>query len=78
MTAKYLKPSPISDAVRRAIEQSGLTRYEVSKVSGVQQASLSRFMTGERGLTTSTLDELAPVLGLRLVVDSKLKQLKGR
>jgi transcriptional regulator with XRE-family HTH domain len=59
---------PITDAARHAIEQSGLTRYELSKLSGVSQAQLSLFMSGKRGLTTTTLDRLSPILGLALIV----------
>jgi transcriptional regulator with XRE-family HTH domain len=60
---------PISTAVRRAIERSGLSRYEICKATGIDKAGLSRFMTGERGLTTASLDKLAPLLGLRIVVE---------
>jgi transcriptional regulator with XRE-family HTH domain len=78
MSKKQPKATPISDAVRQAIHRSGLSRYEISKMSGVQQASLSRFMTGERGLTTATLDELAPILGLRLIFEPTTKKEKNR
>lgn len=60
---------PMTTAVKQAIEQSGLTRYEICKQSGVTQAALSRFMNGVAGLSLATLDRLAPVLGLRIVVD---------
>lgn len=60
---------PLTAAVRAAIEQSGLSRYEVAKRSGVNEAALSRFMNGAAGLSLATLDRLAPVLGLRIVVD---------
>ncbi len=59
---------PISDAVRRAIETSELSRYEIAKRGGAAQSQLSLFMAGKRGLTTTTLDQLAPVLGLALTV----------
>jgi len=58
----------LSDEIRRAIQSSGLSRYEIAKRSGVQQSALSRFVRGE-GLSTASLDRLAPVLGLHLVVD---------
>lgn len=60
-------PDKITAGVRHAIEGSGLSRYEIAKASGVSEAALSRFMSGERGLTTGTLDRLADVLGLEVV-----------
>jgi len=48
-----------------------MSRYELSKVSGVSQAVLSRFMASNRGMTTDTLDKLAPVLGLKITAQPK-------
>ncbi len=69
----------ITAAVQRAIEESGLTRYAIAKASGVSEAALSRFMSGERGLTTATLDRLADVLQLELTThrDSSGHKRKG-
>lgn len=60
---------PMTTAVRLAIEQSELSRYEIAKRSGVTEAALSRFMNEVAGLSLATLDRLAPVLGLRIVVE---------
>lgn len=57
----------VSDAVRRAIEKSGVTRYRICREAGIDQASISRFMAGKTGLTTASLDRLADVLGLDVV-----------
>lgn len=67
------KHSTISEQVRQAIEQSGLSRYEISRISGVDQAILSRFMHGTCGLSTTSLDKLGPVLKLRIIVDPPSK-----
>jgi len=48
-----------------------MTRYELAQKSGVAEAVLSRFMAGKRGMTTDTLDRLAPVLGLRITANPK-------
>lgn len=69
MAKKTSKSEPISGAIRRAIEKSGMSRYEICKATGIDKAGMSRFMSGERGLTTASLDKLAPLLGLRIVVD---------
>ncbi len=69
------KQSLFSESLRRAIEQSSMSRYEIAKRSGISQAALSLYVNGKAGLSTNTIDQLAPVLGLRLVVE-KPKQSK--
>ena len=44
-----------------------MTRYEIAKRTGIQQSALSRFMAGERGLSTLTLDKLVELLDLEVV-----------
>ena len=67
--------TPISDAVKKAVKRSGLSRYEICKRAGIDQAAMSRFMAGKTGLTTTSLDALADVLGLRIVADGPAKVL---
>jgi len=57
----------MSDAVRRAIENAGVTRYRICRAAGIDKASISRFMAGKTGLTLASLDRLADVLGLDVV-----------
>jgi transcriptional regulator with XRE-family HTH domain len=57
----------VSDAVRRAILASGLSRYRISQETGLDQAALSRFMAGKTSLTLTSLDALADMLGLDMV-----------
>ena len=68
MAKKRIKPDAFSDQIRRAIETCGMTRYRLAKLSGVEQAVLSRFINGKSGLTTFNLDKLAVVLDLELVM----------
>ena len=72
MNAK--KPETLSDQLRQIIADCGMSRYEISKQSGVPEAALSRFVNGKTGLTTDTLDRLAPTLGLELTVKRRLKK----
>jgi len=58
--------SRLSDQVRKAIDASGKSRYRIAKDLRVSEATLSRFMSGERGLTLTVLDRLADYLGLTL------------
>lgn len=66
--------SKFSDQIRRAINECGVSRYRIAKDIGTSQATLSRFMAGERGLTMKLMDTLADYLGLSVVV----KERKGR
>src|SRR5436190_2231498 len=58
--------SSFSNQIRSVIQHSGISRYRLSKRTGVTQAALCRFMQGQSGLTTETLDRLAPELDLRV------------
>ena len=64
-----------SDQVRAAIDASGMSRYAISKAIGLNQSVLSRFMRGG-GLSLDTLDKLADLLGLAVVVKGS-KRRKG-
>jgi transcriptional regulator with XRE-family HTH domain len=63
------KRTPLTDELKRAIRESGLSRYEISKRTGVNEAVLSRFMAGKVNVNLATADALAESLGLRFVVD---------
>lgn len=61
---------PLSDQIRRALtdaEAEGITRYQISKATAIDQASLSKFLHGERGLSLDSLDALAAYLDLQIV-----------
>jgi plasmid maintenance system antidote protein VapI len=58
-----------SDELRRAIDDSGLTRYRIAQMLGIAESTLSRFMSGERGLTMKCLDRLAALLDLHVTRD---------
>jgi transcriptional regulator with XRE-family HTH domain len=68
MAKKRTKRPKVSEQVRRAIAGCGLTRYEIAKRTGIDQSALSRFMTGERGLSTTALDTLGELLDLEVVM----------
>ena len=58
----------MNEQVRRAIRESGVSRYAIFKACGLHKRGLSLFMNGKRGLNLTTVDALADVLGLALVV----------
>ncbi len=56
----------LSDQLRQAIDTCGQTRYAIAKATGISEATLSRFMSAERGLPMKTLDTLADYLELNI------------
>lgn len=63
--------------MRKAIADSGESRYAIAKATGIDESALSKFYNGHRGITTDTLDRLGEYLGLRIVMDRKPKP-KGK
>jgi transcriptional regulator with XRE-family HTH domain len=64
----------VAEQVKKAIRQSGMSAYAICCESGVNEATLSRFLNGNLDPRLSTLDKLADVLGLEL----KIHKRKGR
>ena len=56
----------VGDQLRRAFEQSGMTRYELAKRSSIPYSTIHRFMAGERDIVLSTIEKLCEVLQLEL------------
>jgi len=69
MKAKRPVKMKLTDQVRRAVERCGQTRYQIAKATGISEATLSRFASGERFLSPKALDTLGEYLGLRIVAD---------
>ena len=67
----------LSDQVRRAVNESGISRYRICQLLNMDQAIMSRFMTGKGGLVMRNLDALADLLGLDVVARGQTKA-KGR
>lgn len=61
----------ITEQLRRAIETSGMSRFQLARLSGVSEAALSRFMSGKRSIGLDSVDKLAVVLKLRLVIPKR-------
>ena len=56
----------LSEQLRQAIRDCGESRYALSKRTGIDQSTLTRFMSGERGLRLDVVDILAEALALEL------------
>lgn len=63
------KREPFSEQIKRLIEASGETRYTICKETGVDQSTMSRFMSGIGGISIENLDRLADYLQWKIVVD---------
>lgn len=57
----------MTDVLKTAIEESGLTRYRIATDTGIGETSLMRFLRGETSLRLDKADLLAEYLGLELV-----------
>ncbi|MEI7781339.1 MAG: hypothetical protein WCJ18_05365 [Planctomycetota bacterium] len=57
---------PLSEQLRRAIEASPKSCYQLSKETGVCQSVLSLFCNKKRGLSLQAVDALAVALDLEL------------
>ena len=60
------KRPTFSDELRRAVDDCGRSRYRICRELGIAESTLSRFMSGERGLTMKCLDRLAELLDLHV------------
>jgi hypothetical protein len=61
------KPTPFSDQLRAAVLNADVTRYRISKDTGISESILSRFVRGDAGLSMEYVDRLCERLDLRLV-----------
>jgi transcriptional regulator with XRE-family HTH domain len=73
MKRKYI---PLTDQLRRIVENCGQTRYRIAKATGISEPTLARFASGERFISHKALDKLGAYLGVRFAVD-KPKTKKG-
>ena len=72
------KTIKLTEQVRQAIDACGKTRYQISQDTGIDQATLCRFMGGKGGLSNPILDLLGEYLGLRIVVDGPRAKKGGK
>lgn len=56
----------LSEQIRRAVNESGMSRYAICKAIGVHESGMSRFMNGQGGLQLNNLDALSDLLKLNL------------
>lgn len=59
----------LSDQIRRAIDGCGMTRYRLSKITGISEARFSKFMGDGSGLSMEAIDTIADTLLLNITSD---------
>lgn len=69
---EHLSPSQntFSDRLRERMKKSGYSGYRISQLTDVDEATISRFLTGQSGLSSENIDKLVSFLGLDLVMKS--------
>jgi plasmid maintenance system antidote protein VapI len=60
------KRESMSEVLRRAIAESGMAHIAIARATGVQRASIMRFMHGKQSLRLDVADKLAAYFELEL------------
>lgn len=61
----------LSEQLREAIVKADVSRYEISKETGVDQAALSKFVLGRRGISVEAMDAIGLYLGLSITTSRR-------
>lgn len=57
----------LSKVIRDSIRDSGYSNYRICKETGVNQATLSRFMTESNSMSLENAEKICKLLGLKLI-----------
>ncbi len=68
--------SKVLDEIRKAIRESEISRYRISKEIDISEAQLSRLMAGKSGLSIDSLEKICEFLNLEILIRPKAKRLK--
>ena len=58
----------LTDQLRRAIDESGFSRYQIAKATGIDESALAKFYNGHRGLSMDALNALGEFLQLTIIL----------
>lgn len=67
----------LTGQLRQAIDDCGLTRYEIAKQTGIDESALAKFYNGHRGLSMEALNALGEFLQLTITLGRKPEK-KGK
>lgn len=68
----------IYDQVRQTIASRGVLQSRIAEQAKISNALLSRFVSGERGLSVEALERLLAVLNLEVVLRPRRMGRKGK
>jgi len=68
----------LTKAIVAAIKASDQTPYAIAKGADVARSQLSRLLSGERGLDIDTIERIADYLELRITIEPKNMNMKGK
>jgi plasmid maintenance system antidote protein VapI len=69
-----METSPITGLLRQTIIESGIPYLALERKTGVQRASIQRFVDGRQSIRLDMADRLAAYFGLELVKRQRRKQ----
>jgi DNA-binding phage protein len=58
----------ITERIQEAIRSGGMSRYAISKATGVDQALLCRFLQGKSSMALDTVDKVLSAMNLEVVI----------
>jgi transcriptional regulator with XRE-family HTH domain len=61
----------LTDQLRQALDDCGLTRYQIAKATGIDESALAKFYNGHRGLSMEALNALGEFLQLTITLGRK-------
>jgi len=70
--------SPITDVLKRAVVESGISYKAPSRETGVARASIQRFIDGRQSIRLDMADRLAVFFGLAVVSGAGAKRPKSQ
>lgn len=56
----------IRDTISRIVAQRGISPYRLSKLTGLNESALARYLKGKSDMTGGSLDKVCKALGLTL------------
>ena len=65
------KTKKLTDQLRQAVDDSGVTRYQIAKETGIDESALAKFYNGHRGLSMEALNALGECLDLTITMRRK-------
>jgi transcriptional regulator with XRE-family HTH domain len=68
----------LTDQLRQAIDDSGLTRYQIAKATGIDESALAKFYNGQRGLSMEALNALGEFLQLKITLGRRPSIKRGK